>query len=133
MIEKGVQVFIRPLMAIEPEIGGALHRFGADIAIAGASVVDTDGIAHAAAQQLMDRLAAGPPPQIPQRDIDGRTAAHFRAAAGEAQIADQMRLMGLDGQGITPQQIGRDGLMDMRLNGARAVKTLAEAGDPVIG
>ena len=91
------------------------------------------GIAHAAAQQLMDRLAAGPPPQIPQRDIDGRTAAHFRAAAGEAQIADQMRLMGLDGQGITPQQIGRDGLMDVRLNGARAVKTLAEAGDPVVG
>ena len=73
--------------------------------MAGASVVNADGIAHATAQQLMDRLAAGP--TNPQRDIDGRTAAHFNAAASK-QIADQMRLMGLDGQGSPPQQIGRD-------------------------
>src|SRR5882672_293631 len=79
-IQEGVQIFVRTFGRArlrQAPVVYLLHRALADIAIAGARVVDEDLLAREPAQQLVDRLAARLAEQIPQRDVGRRVSARL--------------------------------------------------------
>ena len=77
MVQEAVQVVIGIMAAVEPEVGAALSPGLLDVVAAGAGVVGADRAPGEAAQQLRDGLTDGLAENIPQRDVEGRIAAHF--------------------------------------------------------
>jgi hypothetical protein len=76
---------------------------------------------------LGDRLARRFAEEIPQRDVDRRIAAHFRAAGGKAEIAGQIAGDAIDGERIAADQFGRRRFVNIGFDGAGAHECLAES------
>ena len=76
-MQKRIQVLIRAgfVDRREPPVVHCLFAPGADIAIAGARVVDADAIAACTPQELVDGLTSDLAEQIPQRQVDSGVAA----------------------------------------------------------
>src|SRR5690606_39261990 len=118
---------------IQPEVGGALHRPGLHVAVAGAGVVRPHRFADLAAEQLAQRLPHRLAEDVPEREVDRRAAAHLGAAAAVAEVADQVRLVPFDVARVLAHEVRRDGLVHVRFGGLRAVEGLAQADQAFVG
>ncbi len=131
-IEEGVEVLVLALLRVEAEVGRALRRLGLDVGVAGAGVVDLDPVAHAAAEQVAERQVRRLAEDVPQRDVDGRAAAHLGARRGKADVAREGALDALDVARVAAQERWRDDAVDMRLGRLRAIERLAEPGQALV-
>jgi hypothetical protein len=105
------------------------------VAVARAGVVDADPLAARAAQELVEGLAGGAAPKVPEGDVHGGAAAGLRATADRPEVRRLPQRAGvpLDLQWVTPEQVGGGGLVDVALHRLRAEEGLAESHQAVVG
>jgi hypothetical protein len=111
-VEEGVEVLVGAGRRVQAPVAGQLALAAAHVAVAGAGVVGADLLAREAAQALVDRLAGGLAPQVPERDVDRGEAAHLGPAARETQVAgEQVARVPVDQQRVPAEQAGRHALV----------------------
>ena len=131
-VQEAVEIVV-VLPGVETVVGGRLALVVLDVLGAGAGVVGADRLPGEAAEQLRDRLARGLAEYVPERDVEGRVAAHLGAARAEAEIADEVGGQQVDRQRVAADDTRRDIFVQIFLDGARAVEGFAEAGDAFVG
>src|SRR5512145_218047 len=133
-MQESVEILVRPLgFPIEPPVLRALAAGGADVAVAGASIVGADRIAARTAQHLVERLVAHFAVQIPERDVERRGGARLNARAAPAEVAGEAARERLHLERIASQHARRYIFVQVRLDALRGVTRLAQAAYPLIG
>ena len=128
---EAVQVFIGAGRRIEVPGRDGLDVVRPHIAVARAGVVDALLRAAQPAQHLVHRLLAHLAEQVPQRDVDGgcRAVLHARAGLRHGQV-QHLAMQRLDVQRVPAQQAPGEGIVQVRLDCARAIESLAQADHP---
>ena len=70
-----------------------------------------------AAEQLRDRLSGHLAEEVPERDVERGVAAHLGAGGAEADIAGEVLGDAVDGERIAAEQLRREHLVDIGLDG----------------
>ena len=130
-MQEAVEIVVGPACRADVPVGDRLRAGIADVVVAGAGVVDADRSRERPPSMLGDRLAVRLAEEVPERDVDGRVAAHLGARSSASR--DSWRaspLMRLDLQRVAAEQLGRDRLVDVGLDGGGAQERLAEPTSP---
>jgi hypothetical protein len=129
-IHEGVEILERSLALANVPVGYGTDIARADIAIAGAGVVDAQLVPTQSAQHLVHRLLANLAEDVPQRDVDRRRRAIFRAGGRlRHRKVDHFLAQCFDVQRIAADQPSGERIVDMRLDRARSVERFAESDD----
>ncbi len=140
IVELGLEVVhlaLRRLARLN-ETADPADRGGGVVGGAGAGVVDADLFACPAAQERRHRHAQRLAEDVPERQVDGRVAAHLDRAGGRAHEAvadppaDRLAVQ-VDRPRVFAQQPGRQRLVDIGLGGLGVAEGLAEAGEAFVG
>ena len=135
------QILVRTLIGIaglqRPVLAALEQRVllgRAHMLVAGAGVVDRHALVGAAAEQPPQRLAQRLPINVPERDVDGRIAAHLGAGVARADIdAAERAVVQFDVARVLAEQIGRDVVVDVACDRTGRPEGLAGADDAGIG
>ncbi|MNV52401.1 hypothetical protein D3C71_1444900 [compost metagenome] len=131
-VQEAVQVII-VLAGRKPVIGRRLPRRLLDIFGARAGIVGADFLARKTAEQLRDRLASHFAENVPERDVEGGIAAHFRTRRTEADIAHQFLRQKIDRQRIAADDTRDDIFVDIAFHRFGPEKGLPQSGNALIG
>jgi hypothetical protein len=133
-VKEALEILVRPALLAHMPVCDALGARVANVLVAGAGVVDADGVARAPAQHVADRLAVRLAEDIPQRDIDRGVAARFDARRTPAEIvARECRVDRLDLQRIAANNLGSDRLVQVGLDRLRPHERLAKSDNAFVG
>src|SRR5208283_5907310 len=105
----------------------------AHVGRAGAGVVRADFRAREAAEKLCEGLSGDFAENIPKRDVERGIAAHFGAGGAKPQIADEVFRNPVNLERIAAEQLLREALMDVSLDGLGEEEGFAETDDPLRG
>ena len=131
-VHKAVQIVILRAVA-DAVIGGHLAGRFLDVFGARTGVIGANFAAGKAAEQLGYGLTRGLAKQIPQRDVKGRIAPHFRPRRAKAQIPHQISRQSVNFQRVAANHAGGYVFMHMGFHRGRPEKGLAQAHQPLIG
>jgi hypothetical protein len=133
--QERLQVLVRSagLAVADAPVIDRLHRPLTDVAVAGAGVVDRDRLAARPSEELIERQPAHLSEEIPERDVDRRVATQLDAGARVPEVPAQRGHVTLDLERILPQQVRRDRLVQVRLDGASAEERLSQPDESVVG
>ena len=107
MVQKTLQVFVRPIVVGQAPVGAGLVGGAADVLVTGAGVVDADTVAALATQCGVHRHVGGFAKNVPQRNVNGRVAPRLDTRPTPAQVTGDVAVAGLDLQRVGAQQFGR--------------------------
>src|SRR5215211_3533669 len=135
-VQEGVEILVRTLSLLrhlrQAPVADLLLGASPHVAIAGAGVIDADPFPAGTTEQLVNRLADVAPKEVPERDVDCRVAPSLDATGGIADVRGQCSRVLVDVEGILPQEVRRDRLVNVRLDRLGPEKRLPETGDALI-
>ena len=135
-MDEGIEILVRALRfpIRKPPAGGQpLAGPGAYVAVAGAGVVHPDPLAATPSEELVERPVDRLAEEIPECEFNRRVSARLDPAAAKAEVTDHGPGVAIDLERVLPQQVRRNGLVNVSLDRLSAIERFPEPDEPFVG